>query len=175
MNGIKLRTNTFETKVTKNRGRLADKTCRRCHQTDESLMHVLQWSDATKPTRHARHHRICHRVTQKIREQGHQVLREKNFPDPNKPGHYLPPDIIAIKDQKAQVLDVSVVYEIKNELNCTDVTIGGLIIGARGSYYHRQLQSWHGLGFNSTELRYLTIGCMEDSIRILSTSNLSSN
>lgn len=189
INSIKLRTNTLETKVTTTRGLDTNKTCRRCNVSDESLMHVLQCCPATKGLRYVRHHKICSRVSDKLVEHGYQVHKEKSFPDPNRIGCTLRPDIIAIKDDHVLILDVAAIYErtgatfinayqtkvhryepilksVKIHFQCTTGEIHGLVIGSRGSYYHKHLHLWHKIGLSTTDLKFIAIGCMEDSIKI---------
>lgn len=157
-------------------------------------MHVIQRCSRTKSIRYNRHHIICRKVSQKLTQQGYQTYAEKSFPDPQNPGHYLRPDIIGIKDGNALILDISVVYEISGasfnnaytwkrdkylpiaplvmeEFDCVQSQVHGLIIGARGSFFHKQLPIWYSMGFNSSELKYMAIGCMESSIKILAAFN----
>jgi hypothetical protein len=191
INSIKLRTNTFETKVTTTRGLNTDKRCRKCGLGDESLMHVLQICPETKGLRYARHHKICRRVSQKLLDQGYQVYNEKSFPNPNQIGCTLRPDIVATKNDNLLILDVSAIYErtgatfintyrtkvdkympilaeAKQQLSCSNGVVHGLIIGSRGSFYHSQLHIWHQLGISTTDLKYIAVGCQEDSIKIVS-------
>jgi len=135
------------------------------------------------------------KVANKLTEQGYRIFAEKSFPDPGNPGHYLRPDLIAIKERKALILDIFVVYQISGalfsnayqwkqqkynpiapfvqiEYDCEQVQTHGMIIGARGSYFHRQLHLWYMLGFNSAELRYLAIGCLEHSLKVLTAFSL---
>ncbi|CAM4834268.1 unnamed protein product [Rotaria magnacalcarata] len=189
INAIKLRTNSYETRVTTTRGLDVDKTCRKCHRADESLMHVLQCCESTKGPRYTRHHHVCSRVTMKLAEAGYTVYTEKSLPDPNNTGHLLRPDIIAVRAGQAIVLDVSCVYEtsgaaflnaynrkvqkykplipaIKEKYDCGQVEVHGLIIGSRGSYHHGQLHIWHNIGFTANDLKFLAINCMENSVRV---------
>lgn len=187
INSIKLRSNTLETKVTTTRGMQADKLCRRCHNEPESIMHILQFCPSTHGMRCKRHDKVCARVASKLRERGFIVYEERRFPVPN---HViLKPDLIAIKDNKAFILDVQVVYEtsgmaftnayqrkiekytpliahVEAQHDCRIEALHGLIIGARGSFYHGHLSIWHGFHFNKNDLKYLAIGCMEDSLRM---------
>lgn len=195
INSIKLRTNSLETKVTTTRGLDTIKTCRKCNMADESLMHLLQCCPATKGLRYVRHHKICSRVSNKLIARGYQVFREKSFPDPNRLGCTLRPDIIAIKDKQVLILDVSAVYErtgatfinayqtkvtkyepilntVKHQFECSDGKVHGLIIGSRGSYYHNHLHIWYQLGLSTMDLKFIAIGCMEDSIKIASLPSL---
>ena len=189
INGIKLRTNTLESKVTLTRGLDVDKTCRACNSQQESLMHIIQFCPSTKGLRYQRHHSICSRVVKKLRERGFTVFSEKAFPRPDLPT--LRPDIIAIRDDQAYILDVQCTYEtsnasfinaynlkvqkyaplaeiVKETYKCISVTTHGLIIGSRGSYYYNQLYIWYSLGFTTFDLKYMSLNAMENSLRIVS-------
>jgi hypothetical protein len=190
--GIKLRTNTLETRVTTTRGLLVDKLCRKCKENDESLMHLLQFCSTTKGLRYKRHNLVCLRVVNKLKERGFEVFVEKAFSADVTGLPTLRPDIVAVKSNQAYILDVQAVYEksgasfinaynlkvqkytpliqaVKDRHRCTDVTVHGLIIGSRGSFHHGHLNIWHQLGFTSSELKYLSINCMESSLRIVAT------
>jgi hypothetical protein len=187
---IKLRTNTMETKVSSTRGRDVDKTCSRCGGGQESQMHILQICTSVGGMRYRRHHNICHRVARKLREKGYEVSTEVAFPVSGQTTSTARPDIIAIKDGKALVLDVTCVYEnsgaaftnaysykvnrykslegaVKMKYDCTQVETHGLVIGSRGSFHHGHLHIWRSIGFTDMELTYLAISCMEDSIRVV--------
>lgn len=192
INSIKLRTNTLETRVTQARGLLIEKLCRRCKAEPESIMHVLQFCNGTRGLRCQRHDRLCSKISRKLKERGFTVHQERRFAVTNNGMHILKPDIIAIKNQKVKILDVQIVYEtsgaaftnayqrkvekykqliepVKNEYSCTTVEIHGLIMGARGSFHHGQLSIWHDLQMTKTDLQYLAIGSMEESLRIMYT------
>jgi hypothetical protein len=188
---IKLRTNSIETKVTCSRGLNVEKTCSRCGLGQESVSHILQVCNSVKGMRYRRHHNICFRVAKKLRENGYSVFVESAFPVADRQTSTARPDIVAVKDMKALVLDVTCVYEnsgatfinsyahkvnhykalegaVKAKHDCTDVSTHGLVIGSRGSYYHGHLHLWRSLGFSDTELGYLALGCLEDSLRVVS-------
>jgi hypothetical protein len=195
INGIKLRTNTLETRVTVTRGCMVDKTCRMCKEENESLMHILQFCKTTKGLRYARHNSVCARVVKKLKERGFQVYVEQAYTtDETGLPTLLRPDIIAVKLDHAYVLDVQAVYEssgasfinaykfkvdkytpliqaIKNRHKCKDVTIHGLIIGSRASFHHGHIRIWNEFGFSSSELKYMALNCLENSLRIWSTFN----
>ncbi|CAF3000950.1 unnamed protein product [Rotaria sp. Silwood2] len=192
INSIKLRTNSLATKVTLNRGLDVDKTCRKCKLQPESIMHVLQFCKNMKGLIYERHNRICSRVVNKLKERGYMVLVEKAYTVSTNDFRILRPDIIAIKEDHGYILDVQCVYEssgasfifaenhkkekytplieiIKNEFNCPNVKILILTVGSRGSFYHKHLYCWYELGFTTSELRFVAISCMENSLRIMST------
>ena len=160
--GIKLRTNSLETKVTCTRGLAVPKTCSLCGKGDESLMHLLQFCDGTRPMRYTRHHRVRHKVSDLLRNKGFIVYEEKTFHPTNNSSTYTRPDIVAIKANKAWILDVTYVYEIsgasfinaveqrktryqpieevvKLTYKCDLVENLGLAIGSRGSFFHGHL------------------------------------
>jgi len=188
---IKLRTNSLETKVTCARGLSIPKLCSLCQCNDESIMHILQFCDATRGTRYARHHKVRFTVAESLRKKGFTVFEEQTYHPDNSPSSYTRPDIVAIKNKKAWVLDVTCVYEItgasfinaaeqrklryqpiessvKEKHGCATVETLGLTIGSRGSFYHGHLHIWRSLGFNNTELYYLAMNCLQDSIKICS-------
>jgi Reverse transcriptase (RNA-dependent DNA polymerase) len=189
--GIKLRTNSLETKVTCTRGLAVSKICSSCGKADESLMHLLQFCDGTRPMRYTRHHRLRHRVSDLLRKKGFIVYEEKTFHPTNNSSTHTRPDIVAIKANKAWILDVTCVYEIsgasfinaaeqrktryqpieevvKQTYKCDSVETLGLTVGSRGSFFHGHLHIWKKLGFNSSELFYIAMNCMQDSIKICS-------
>ena len=189
INGIKLRTNTLESKVTLTRGLLVDKLCRRCKKQDESLMHISQYCITTKGLRYKRHNLICERVMKKLKERGFEVFREKAFTTDITGLPILRPDIVAVKARLALVLDIQCVYEtsgasfinaydlkvqkyspliqaIKDRHQCDDVKVHALVIGSRGSFHYGHLSIWYNLGFTSSELKYLSLNCLESSLRI---------
>lgn len=192
INGIKLRTNTFESRVTLTRGLAVDKTCRRCNSENESLMHIVQYCSSTRGLRYRRHNQVCSRVCNKLRERGFEVFSEKAFsPDITGLPNLLRPDIIAKKENKVIIIDVQCVYEssgasftnasnlkiqkytpliesIKNQYNCSEVEVTALVIGSRGSFHQGHLHTWYKFGFTTAELKYMALNCMENSIRILS-------
>ena len=192
INSIKLRTNSLETKVTLTRGMLTDKQCRRCQKEQESIMHVLQFCPSTHGLRCKRHDLISSKVAAKLKERGFTVYEEKRFRVQRENLTILKPDLIAIKGKTAYILDVQIVYEtsdaafinayqrkvekytplieqVEAHHDCRVEAIHGLIIGARGSFYHGHLHIWHGLHFNKNDLKYLAINCMENSLRIMYT------
>ena len=188
---IKLRTNALESKVTCTRGQDVDKTCSRCGKAQESLMHIAQYCEAIRGMRYRRHHNVCYRVATKLREKGYTVFSEVAFETTGERTSTARPDLIAIKDGKALVLDITCVYEtsgaafintygfkvnrykslegaVKLKYNCALVETHGMVIGSRGSYHHCHLPLWRSLGFTNSELTYLAIGCMEDTLRVIS-------
>ncbi|MCC7304188.1 reverse transcriptase family protein [bacterium] len=190
INSIKLRTNTIETRVTQSRGQTVEKMCRRCHTDPESIMHILQFCNSTRGLRCERHDRICTRVAQKLKERGFNIIQEKRFVVPNDNLKILKPDLIVIKNNKVNILDVQVVYEtsgaafsnayqrkvekytqliplVRQEFKCESVEIHGLIIGARGSFLHNHINIWRALEFTNTDLQFLAIHALENSLRII--------
>lgn len=189
--GIKLRTNSLESKVTCTRGLFVPKTCGLCGKGDESLMHILQFCEGTRGTRYTRHHQIRFKVAESLREKGYTVFEEKSYHLDDNASTCARPDIIAIKDRKVWILDVTCVYEIsgasfiraaefkkiryqplesivKSKHNCTEVETLGLTVGSRGSIYHGHLSIWKKFGFTNIELFYIAINCLQNSIRICS-------
>jgi hypothetical protein len=171
INGIKLRTNTLETKVTQTRG-------------------LLQYCKTTRGLRYQRHNEVCSRVVIKLNQRGYKTFVEKPFTTDTTGLPTLRPDIVAVKDNQAYIIDIQNVYEktsasftnaqtlktekympliqhVKDRHNCSDVSFLILIVGSRGSYHNGHLKLWYQIGFSSSELKYIAINCMENSIRII--------
>lgn len=191
---IQMRTNTIATRVSTTRGRNAEKLCRRCSLADETLMHILQTCSITQGMRCKRHNNVCKRVADKLRSKGHQVYPEQGIPSPGLQTNISRPDLIAIKDDKALVLDVTCIYEsnknslqeayrrkmnrykglneaISKKYGVENVEFHGLCVGSRGAYDPRHLQVWQSLGFSKTELVVLAVGVIEDSLRTITLFN----
>ena len=191
---IQMRTNTTPTLVSTSRGRNTTKTCRRCGLADETLVHVLQTCPKTQGMRCRRHNNVCRQVSEKLRSKGFQVFSEQGLPSPGLQTDISRPDLIAIRDEKALVLDVTCVYEsnsstlqkaynmkvsrykplaetIKQKYHVHDVTFHGLCVGSRGAYDPKHLSIWHSIGFNGAELGVLAIGVIEDSLRTIALFN----
>ena len=189
--GIKLRTNSLETKVTCTRGMEVNKTCRLCNNAEESLMHILQICECTRGTRYTRHHKLRYAVAQKLRHKGYEVYEEQTYYPNENNLKCCRPDIIAIKNNKAYILDVTYVYEISgasfirayqdrkqryepietavmSRYNCKEIQTHGLTVGSRGSFFYGHLNIWRQLGFTNGELTTIAINGLQDSIKICS-------
>lgn len=191
---IQMRTNTTPTRVSTSRGRDSIKTCRRCGLADETLVHILQTCPLTQGMRCRRHNNVCRKVSEKLRSKGFQVFSEQGLPSPGLQTNISRPDIIAIRSDKALVLDVTCVFEsnlnslqdayrrkvdrykplaetVKQKYKVHDVTFHGLCVGSRGAYDPRHLAVWHTIGFTGAELGVLAVGVMEDSLRTITLFN----
>lgn len=191
---IQMRTNTIPTRVTTTRGQNVNKRCRRCNLADETLVHILQTCPITHGIRCQRHNNICKKVAEKLREKGHQVSLEKSIPSPGSQTNISRPDLIAIRNNEALVLDVTCVYEsncnslqdayyrkveryknltetIKTMFQVESVVYHGLCVGSRGSYDKKHISIWQSLGFSKEELMIIAIRVMEDSLRIIKLFN----
>lgn len=185
---IKLRTNSIETRVSTTRGINTNKTCRLCKEADESVMHILQMCPKTKGMRYKRHHEICNLVAEKLKDKNYEVFQEETYYD-NIEGKSLRPDIVATKDGKAFILDVTVVYErtgasfidayqkrvvryqplieVVNERHgCHSTVVHGLTVGARGSLFHKHSPIWKKLGLNDLFLYRVAMCSLKFSTKI---------
>jgi hypothetical protein len=195
---LQMRTNTTPTRVSTSRGRDSPKKCRRCGLADETLIHILQTCPVTQGMRCRRHNNICRKVADKLRTKGFHVNTEQGIPSPELQTRISRPDLIAIKDNTALVLDVTCVFEsnsnsledayrrkvdrykpleetIKRKYNVINVTFHGLCIGSRGAYEPRHLNIWHSIGFSGSELGMIAVGVIEDSLRTITLFNNANN
>jgi hypothetical protein len=191
---IQMRTNTIATRVSTTRGRNAIKTCRRCGLADETLTHILQTCPITQGMRCTRHNNVCRKVAEKLRAKGFQVFSEQGIPSPGLQTNISRPDLIAVRNEEALVLDVTCVYEstssslqdayrrkvaryqslaetIKHLYRVQSVAFHGLCLGSRGAYDPKHLAIWHSLGFSGNDLKLLAVGVIEDSLRTITLFN----
>lgn len=191
---IQMRTNTIPTRVTTTRGQQTLKICRRCGLADETLIHILQTCPITQGMRCTRHNNVCRMVADKLCSKGYKVHSEQGIPSPGLQTNISRPDIIAIKNDEALVLDVTCVYEtnksslndayrrkvdrytplsdtIKQKFKVNYVSFYGLCIGSRGAYDPKHLSIWHSLGFSGNELMVIALRVMENSLRTIKLFN----
>ena len=191
---IQMRTNTIPTRVTTTRGQQTLKTCRRCGLADETLIHILQTCPITQRMRCTRHNNVCRMVADKLCSKGYNVHAEQGIPSPGLQTNISRPDLIAIKNDEALVLDVTCVYEtsksslhdayrrkidryaplsdtIKQKFKVNHVSFYGLCVGSRGAYDPKHLSIWHSLGFSGNELMVIALRVMENSLRTIKLFN----
>lgn len=191
---IHMRTNTIATRVTASRGRNADKTCRRCGFESETLIHILQACPITQGMRCTRHNNIVRKVVAKLVEKQYEVHTEQGIPTPGERTNISRPDIIAIKDDCALVLDATCVFEstkvslqaaynrkidryknleplIKSKYSVRNVEFHGLCVGSRGTVDRNHNSIWQLIGFSQNDLQLLAISTIEDSSKIITIFN----
>ena len=111
---LKLRTNTYPCKATLARGREIDTTCRCCGLTVETKGNISGHCMAVKDYRIKRHNFITKALSEKVKQAGWKVTHEPKLRDEN--NGMFKPDLIAVKENKAVVLDLTIVFE--NEIRC---------------------------------------------------------
>ncbi|CAK9834503.1 Retrovirus-related Pol polyprotein from type-2 retrotransposable element R2DM [Anthophora retusa] len=113
LDALKLRTNTFGTKVALNRAKKnLDVNCRRCGVQVETLGHILGNCIHTKPMRIKRHNEICQMIVRNLPR--HCAVFEE--PAVNVLGELKKPDLVIKDQQRLYVVDVTVRYEDKDNL-----------------------------------------------------------
>lgn len=112
---LQFTTNTYGTRIAIER---ANKTgvvhCRRCHTKLETLGHVLCECICTKKARIERHNAIVKVIQDRCTEKGHVVAREQSFRD--KKNDLKKPDLVIKSRHKANIVDVTGVFENNNAL-----------------------------------------------------------
>lgn len=154
IDALKMRTNTYGTRVAINRATKTGLTdCRRCHSKPETLGHVLGECIAGKRARIERHNWVVSRVQSRLEEQGAIVAREQSFRTPR--GELLKPDIVYKHNDAAFIVDVTVPFEngaslsmaameksakyleiipvVKQQLQATRGEVIPVVLGARGA------------------------------------------
>ncbi|KAG8171631.1 hypothetical protein JTE90_013064 [Oedothorax gibbosus] len=105
-NAIKLRINALPTNSRLRRGRAGDRYCRAGCRCKETLNHILQNCARTHGKRIARHDHIVNNIKAHLEQKGCQVFSEPIF---DTPVGKRKPDIIAIRQGSALVIDAQVV------------------------------------------------------------------
>ena len=110
INAIKLRTDTFGTRVALKRADSdIDSVCRGCRLKPESLGHVLGECVVGKGLRIRRHNEIVDLVETSLIQKGCKVLKEQSFLTPD--GQTLKPDLVVTDGDRTRVVDVTIRYE----------------------------------------------------------------
>ena len=90
-------------------GNTGDTTCRRCRSAPETIGHISGQCPAMIGHRITRHDGICGIVSDRLKFKGWTVAQEPTLVDVD--GNTLIPDIVAIRDQRAVIIDPTIVYE----------------------------------------------------------------
>ena len=189
---VKLRIGRLPTLENCNRGREADKKCRRCKRVNETLQHVIQNCPFSHFQRIMRHNSIADLLKQKAEERGHQVLTEPQFRVDNR---NLKPDLVIITPDEVAVVDVSIVTEgmmfqhlaetrtldgawnfkadyyscledsIRERFN-KPVWFGALILSVRGVWCSKNDDTLRKLNIIWTNRELFTVRSMEQSVKI---------
>jgi hypothetical protein len=132
-----------------------DIACRRCKAALETIGHISGQCPAVKGYRINRHNGICWILSDRLKEKEWTVALEPKIKSTD--GKTFIPDIIAVKDRKAVVIDPTIIYEnsdnslqsankakvqkysplnneIKTLYGVDKVEFHGLAVGARGGW-----------------------------------------
>lgn len=170
IDALKLRTNTFGTRVALGRAqRGAEVLCRRCGTKAETLGHVLGECVAGKRLRIERHNCIVGDIAERCGQMGMEVAVEQTITLPD--GTALRPDLVIKHQDKVSVMDVTLPFENKQSLldaahakvvkytpalptvqetfHATSGEVIPVVVGARGSLPRTTVTALRGLGFES--------------------------
>lgn len=110
INSIKQRINALPSRSRTGRGRRTNRYCRAgCHEV-ETNGHILQRCHRTHDNRIRRHNGLVAHIKRNLVNQGYTVEAEPHF---RMPDGLRKPDLVAIKEQKALILDVQVVMNTR--------------------------------------------------------------
>lgn len=173
INIMKLRINALPTKSRTSRGRIADRSCRAgCGQV-EAINHILQVCHRTHGTRIQRHNAVVAFVKRDLAKTCDRVVEEPRL---QTPAGLRKPDLLAIRERKAIVIDAQVVSEqadlerahgnkieyyrnlegvIKNIYDVSEVEFTSATLSSRGVWSKssaEDLLKWRILGKNALKI-----------------------
>lgn len=172
-------------------GRSQDSTlCRRCHREHETLAHVLGACPHGEVLRNSRHHSIRHMIANSLRDHGFTVHEEVSglatdgsnrridmiaFQPASKQGLILDPTVRfeshvgqpeEVDAEKKSIYQPTVNY-YRTKYHLDNISVHGLMIGARGTIPKFLVQLWDSLGLNRTRLNDIAIAAIRGSVTIL--------
>uniref|UniRef100_A0A8C0TZ11 Reverse transcriptase n=1 Tax=Cyanistes caeruleus TaxID=156563 RepID=A0A8C0TZ11_CYACU len=191
---LQLRANVYPTREFLARGRDGQyiKSCRHCKAENETCSHIIGKCPITQDARIQRHNKICDLLTNIAQRKDWTVFHEPHIRDSN--GQLFKPDLIFVKDNQAQVVDVTVRYESENctlenaakekvtkyqhlekeiqELtNAQQIDFIGFPLGSRGKWYPGNNTLLETLGLSKRELertsKTLASRALESSVDII--------
>ncbi|GAA52030.1 retrovirus-related Pol polyprotein from type-2 retrotransposable element R2DM [Clonorchis sinensis] len=117
--GIQLRCNLLRTRVRSARHGHGGQTilCRGNCGQPESLVHILQSCWITHDARCARHNRVARELAKRLRRLGYTVFEELRAPTSTS---FIKPDLIAVRERRATVIDVSIVSDGRGMTVCNE-------------------------------------------------------
>lgn len=157
INALKIRTNVFPVRMVTSRGAENRHTeCRRCGDPFETLSHVLGQCAEVKGARIERHHKLCKALIHKVGriDDSIRVVKETTFISDK--GQRKRPDVVFIIGNRGVIVDPTIRFEVgmslseayrhkcdwykdivgavKKDLGVTEVSVHGLVVGARGGW-----------------------------------------
>ena len=190
---VKLRLGRLETKENCNRGRKVDKKCRGCKARIETQHHILCACPKTHGLRIHRHEKVIDLLIKEAEENNFSTMKEPRFTTTL---GLRKPDLIFFKDNKAAIVDVTIVNEsydldgttydlnwhwnnkinkydieditskVKTLTNCNDIKVFGLVISIRGIWFNKNDDLLKFLNIRITSREIFCIRAMEYSVKI---------
>lgn len=188
INACKLMSCTLPTRVNLYRGQPnANKQCRRCHQKPETQNHVLATCPPMARAITARHNWVCGQLAKELRANDYQVIEEPLIQIPS--GDRLKPDLVVVKDNHIDIVDVQIPYEnrtdnvstsyeykmhkyeplletAKLKYGAQSARVRPVIIGARGTWCARQDSTFLSWSMTSKFRRKLSLGALIGTLRV---------
>ncbi|RWS23444.1 hypothetical protein B4U80_09828 [Leptotrombidium deliense] len=198
---VKLRFNLLRCRANDQRGR-PDVPCRfGCYEPgtkrvyNETLPHILQKCQKTRPLIQIRHNQLLRAIEQKIGEVGHRVVHEPLI-KATAPGRDFRPDLVVATEECYYILDVAVPYENEKPLSAVShakrryyeqadvinwvrqhfkddedsstrpVVVRGIIFGSRGSVEAETARILATLGLQQKHILDMALNTANESLRI---------
>lgn len=185
LDAIRLRTNTFGTRVVLSRTKPdAPKICRRCGLQPETLGHILGQCVFTKPARIRRHDDIKNLIADRVSRR-HMTLLEPTIDE----GPTLKkPDIIIKKNDETIVVDVTVRYEkgaylaeaekekrtkykgtaelMARRLGTAKSSVLPIVVGSRGVLPKKTVKALDQLGISNKDKKTIALSTFRSSVEM---------
>lgn len=190
---LRLRSSTFQTRTFSRLGRSwLPATCSLCDYHNETIRHLVGCCPELKPNRMRSHNRVCLFLTGVAESLGWLVHREPHLIGPR--GKLGVPDMVMVKGPNALIVDVTIAYEsapdtlakaaaakvqkytfLKSTLIALNpgvraVNVYGFPMGARGKWFHGNMNLLSDLGIGKT--RAVALGKTFSRLVLLQTIDL---
>lgn len=185
LDALKLRTNTFGTRIVLRRANQQISTqCRRCNAELETLGHILGICTHTKPQRIRRHDEIKNFLADKLTKNC-TVFKEPTIRVSNE---LKKPDLVIKDQEKLIVVDVTVRYEdrsnlknafkekenkyketaeyIKSKIGCSSAEVLPIVVGSRGAIPNQTRLNLKKLKFNKQEMITISMIALRSSLEM---------
>ncbi|KFP31888.1 hypothetical protein N325_07849, partial [Colius striatus] len=173
------RANVYPTREFLARGRQDNfnKTCRHCNSEIESTAHIIGFCPSVQQARIKRHNYVCEILIEEARKCDWLVFQEPLIRD--ECNELFKPDLVFVKDQTAQVVDVTIRFEnqsatlkeaaeekvnkykhlehqIKELTNASIVKFSGFPLGSRGKWFEGNFELLTELGLSASRHEKVT-------------------
>jgi len=185
IDAIKLRTNTYPTRVAMKRAHdNIDPTCRACGEKDETLGHILGQCTHIKTKRIKRHNEIVELIKERLTG-SNRIMVE---PVIEHKGERFKPDLVILNEEGVLVLDVTVRYEnkdflalaakekvdkynpiaskLKRDLKTKSARVVPIVIGSRGAIPKGTVQELKKLKIAKKDWLTISMIALRSSIEI---------